>query len=44
MWLGKEDEKLREHQFTEGFIRCAEGKRADWDEGRNVEKIWDQVK
>ena len=28
----------------EGYARCLESKRVEWDEDRNVEKIWEQVK
>ena len=28
-------EKLREHQHTEGYIRCLESKRLELDESRN---------
>ena len=37
-------EKLREHQYMEGYARCLESKRVDWNEGRNVEQMWEQVK
>ena len=29
-------EKLREHQYIEGYVKCLESKRLEWDEGRNV--------
>ena len=28
----------------EGYAKCLEGKRAEWDEGTNVEQMWEQVK
>ena len=37
-------EKLREHQNIEGYARCLESERVEWDEGRNVEQMWDQRK
>ena len=36
-------EKLRKHQYMEGYARCPESKRVKWDEGRNVEQMWEQV-
>ena len=32
-------ERLREHQYREGFARFHESKRGEWDEGRNVEQM-----
>ena len=37
-------EKLREQQYMEGYIRCHKGERVKWNEGRNVEQMWEQVK
>ena len=37
-------EKLREYECMEGNGRCLESKIVEWDEGRNVEQIWEQVK
>ena len=37
-------EKLREHQYLEGYDRCMESKRVKWDEGGNVEQMWEQLK
>ena len=28
----------------EGYARCLESKRIEWDEGRNVDQMWEQVK
>ena len=36
-------EKLREHQYREGFVRFLEGKGVEWD-GDNIEHMWEQVK
>ena len=33
-------EKMREHQYMEGYARCLERKRVEWDEGRNIEQMW----
>ena len=37
-------EKLREHQYIERYARCLKSKRVEWDEGRSIEKMWEQVK
>ena len=38
-------EKLREHQYREGYARSLEGrKRAEWDVDNNVDLMWEQVK
>ena len=37
-------EKLREHQYTEGYMRSLEGKRVGWDGENNVKHMWEQVK
>ena len=37
-------EKLREHRYTEGYAKCLEIKRVVWDESRNVEQMWGQLK
>ena len=31
--------KLREHQYIEGYARCPESKRVEWDGSRNVEQM-----
>ena len=37
-------EKLREHQYREGYARSLEGKGVEWDGDINVEHMWEQVK
>ena len=37
------NEKLREHQYREGYARSLEGKRVGWDGENNVEHMWEQV-
>ena len=37
-------EKLREHQYREGYVRSLEGKGVEGDEENNVEHMWEQVK
>ena len=37
-------EKLRGHQYTEGYARCLESKRVERGNSRNVEEIWEQIK
>ena len=37
-------EKLREHQYKEGYARSFEGKGIEWDEDNKVERLWEQVK
>ena len=37
-------EKLREHQYREGYTRSLEGKGVEWNGDNNVEHIWEQVK
>ena len=37
-------EKLRDHQYREGYVRSLEGKRVEWDRDNNVEHMWEQVK
>ena len=37
-------EKLREHQYREGYARSFEGKRVDWDGENNVKHMLEQVK
>ena len=34
-------EKLREHQYTEGYFRCLENKRIEWDEQSKVDHMWE---
>ena len=36
--------ELRECQYREGYARCLESKRLEWNEGSNVEEMWEQVK
>ena len=33
-------EKLREHQYREGYARSLEGKGVEWDGDNNVEHMW----
>ena len=37
-------DKLMEHQYMEGYAKCLESKRVEWDECRNVKQIWEQEK
>ena len=37
-------EKLREHQYKEGFARSFEGKRIEWNGDNNVKHKWEEVK
>ena len=37
-------EKLREHQYKEGYARSLEGKGVEWNDNNNVEHLWEQVK
>ena len=37
-------EKLREHQYREGYDRSLEVKRVKWDGDNNVKHMWEQVK
>ena len=37
-------EKLREHQYREGYAMSLEGKGGAWDRDNNVEHMWEQVK
>ena len=37
-------QKLREHQYREGYVRFLEGNRAEWGGDNNVEHMWEQVK
>ena len=41
---GIRSEKLREHQYREGYARSLEGKGVEWDGDNNVEHMWEQVK
>ena len=38
-------EKLREHQYREGYARSLEGKEVEWDgmEKKNIEHMWEHV-
>ena len=38
------NEKLREHQYREGYARFLEGKGVDWYGDNNAENMWEQVK
>ena len=37
-------EKLREHQYIEGYAWSLEGKGVEWDGDDNVKHMWEQVK
>ena len=37
-------EKLREHQYREGYARYLEDKGVEWNGDNNVEHMWEQVK
>ena len=37
-------EKLREHQYREGYARSIDGKGVEWDGDNNVENMWEQRK
>ena len=37
-------EKLREHQYREGYVISLEGKGVEWDGDNNVDHVWKQVK
>ena len=37
-------EKMREHQYREGYIRSPDGKRVECNGENNVEHIWEKVK
>ena len=37
-------EKLREHQYKEGYVKSLEGKRVELDGESNVEDKWEMVK
>ena len=41
---GAWSEKLREHQYREGYVRSLEGKRVEWDGENNFNHMWEQVK
>ena len=34
-------EKLREHQYIEGYARSLEGKRIEWNRENNVDHVWE---
>ena len=38
------NEKLKEHQYREGYARSLEGKELEWDGDNNAEHMWEQVK
>ena len=37
-------EKLREHQYREGYVKSLEEKRVEWGGDNNAERLWEQVK
>ena len=37
-------EKLREHQYREGYARSLEEKGVKWDGNNNIKHMWEQVK
>ena len=37
-------EKLRDHQYREGYAMSLEEKRVEWDGENNVEHMWEGVK
>ena len=37
-------EKLREHQYREGYARSLEGKGVEWEGENNLNYMWEQVK
>ena len=37
-------EKLKKHQYREGYARSLEGKGVEWDGDNNIEHMWEQVK
>ena len=37
-------EKLKEHQYMEECAWGLESKKVDWNEGGNIEQIWQQAK
>ena len=37
-------EKLREHQYREGYTRSLQGKRVEWDGDNNVKYMREQIK
>ena len=37
-------EKLREHQYREGYVRPLDGKGVEWNGDDNVQHMWEQVK
>ena len=37
-------EKLKEHQYREGYARSIEAKGVEWDGDNNVEYMWEEVK
>ena len=41
---GIRSEKLREHQYREGYSKSLEGKGVEWDGDNNVEHMWEQIK
>ena len=45
VWIRKiKSEKLRGHQYREGYTRSLEGKRVEWVGENNIEHMWEQVK
>ena len=37
-------EKLREHQYREGYVSSLEGKGVEWNGDNNIDHIWEQIK
>ena len=37
-------EKLREHQYREGYARNLEGNELEWDGDNKVEHMWELIK
>ena len=38
------NENLREHQYREGYAKCLENKRVEWDGESSIEHMWEWVK
>ena len=41
---GIRSEKLIENQYIEGYAKFLGSKRVEWEEERNVEQVWEQVR
>ena len=37
-------ERLKEHQYKEGYARYLEGLGVEWDGDNNVERMWHQIR